>query len=221
MKRALLFTSALIVAVAPAAMAADFGPIIIGAHFIPGVEATSSGRPWDFSISFGVGIEFDEQNSAEVHVVTDSHVTSVGLWGHFETLINERFGVGAGGTILWPIANQETFLQPVIETYARASVQWDSGAVTSGDLDVSFPIVTLADRGDHWDVIPLASLPSVSAGGGRSVRRRGVALRPSHVISDPRRHHAAGEPDWEDHGSPSCLAHSLRWTALLPLTKRG
>jgi len=166
MKRALLFTSALIVAVAPAAMAADFGPIIIGAHFIPGVEATSSGRPWDFSISFGVGIEFDEQNSAEVHVVTDSHVTSVGLWGHFETLINERFGVGAGGTILWPIANQETFLQPVIETYARASVQWDSGAVTSGDLDVSFPIVTLADRGDHWDVIPLASLPSVSAGGG-------------------------------------------------------
>ena len=168
MNRALAFVGLVLVtvaALAPFAQAADLGPIIINAHFIPGVEAGESGRPWDVSFSFGLGVTFDDQSSLEIHVVTDSHVTSLGLWGHFQARVNDYLGIGAGGTILWPVADQETFLQPVIETYARAEANWRLDPITRGNANVSFPILTLADRGDAWEIIPLASLPSLSIGG--------------------------------------------------------
>jgi len=168
MKRALILSITIVAAltvVAPLAPAADLGPIIIHVHFIPGVEALETDRPWDISFSVGLGITFEDESSLEIHVVTDSHVTSLGLWGHFQARVNDNLGIGAGGTILWPITNQETFLQPVIETYARAEAVWRHDLLTRGSAHLSFPILTLADRGDHWDIVPLASLPSLSIGG--------------------------------------------------------
>ena len=165
MKRALILGLAVVAALTTVAQAADLGPIIINAHFIPGVEATGEDRPWDVSFSFGLGITFEDESNLEIHVVTDSHVTSLGLWGHFQARVTDNLGIGAGGTILWPVANQETFMQPVIETYARAEAIWRPDPLTRGSADLSFPILTLADRGDHWEIVPLASLPSLSVGG--------------------------------------------------------
>jgi len=143
-------------------LGAELGPIFFGIHMIPAVEAGEAGRTWDVSLSLGVGAEFDGSNRVEIHALTDSHLTSFGATVLYRGRLTERLDAGGGVTVLWPFDEEQRLLRPLVEAFAHASVEPSIGTVVSGDLSVSFPVVTFVRRLDGWDLIPLAELPSLS-----------------------------------------------------------
>ncbi len=163
MKRAILLIIVTIVFASLAASSVAFGPISIGVHFIPAVEADESGRNWDVSLSFGLGLTLDETNAFEAHVLTDSQLTSLGLTVLYQGSISDRFTAGAGLTILWPFDEQQRLLRPLIEGFGQAVTRYPIGPILRGELSVVFPVLTAAYRTDGWRLIPLAELPSLSA----------------------------------------------------------
>jgi hypothetical protein len=162
MKRAMVCVLAACVLAGPAAGGVVFGPIVFGVHGIPSVEAGAGGRTWDLSLSLGLGVEFDPLNWLEVHVLTDSHLTSLGATALYHARLTERLSGGLGTTILWPLGEGQKLLQPLVEAFAHATFEHPIGSSTDGEVSLSFPMMTLARRPDKWDLIPLAELPSLS-----------------------------------------------------------
>jgi len=163
MKRSIaLAVVALLLAAAPA-MAVQFGPISIAAHFIPNVEAGDEGRHWDVSLAVGFGLTLDEIHAFEIHVLTDSQLTSLGTTVLYRGTITQRLQAGLGLTVLWPFDEQERLLKPVIEAYAHARTHALLGPIFRGELSTSLPLLTLAPQVEGWDIAPLADMPSLSA----------------------------------------------------------
>jgi hypothetical protein len=146
-----------------AVLPVDFGPLTVGVHLIPAVEGSDEGRNWDMSLSLGMGLTLDEWNRFEVHALTDSHLTSLGLTALYFGGLSESLSAGAGLTVLWPLGENQQLLKPVLEAFAHGTAEFRIGPVASGDVGVSFPLVAVAYRIDRWDVIALAELPSLSA----------------------------------------------------------
>jgi len=146
------------------ARAVDFGPLTVGIHLIPAVEASEERRNWDMSLSLGMGLTLDEWNRFEVHALTDSHLTSLGFTALYFGRLSERLTAGAGLTVLWPLGESQKLLKPVLEAFAHSTGDFGIGPITSGIVGVTFPLVAVAYRADGWDVIALAELPSLSLG---------------------------------------------------------
>jgi hypothetical protein len=162
MKRTILCIVAVCISASPAAVGVEFGPIFFGVHGIPSVEAGEGGRTWDLSLSIGLGAEFDAMNRLEVHVLTDSHLTSLGATALYHGQLTERLSGGVGATILWPLGEGQRLLRPLVEAFAHTTFEHQFGSSVGGEVSLSFPMVTLARRPDRWDLIPLAELPSLS-----------------------------------------------------------
>jgi len=161
MKRAILFIVLALTLTSTSALATNLGPIFLGVHFIPAVQAGERGRLWDVSLSLGLGVQFDGSNRIEVHALTDSHVTSLGATVLYEGRLGDRLSGGAGVTILWPFEGGQRLLQPLVEAYAHATLAGPVAGIR-GELGLSFPVVTVVRREESWETIPLAELPSLS-----------------------------------------------------------
>jgi len=161
MKRAILFIVAACILMSSTALAASFGQIYFGIHFIPAVEAGEGMRLWDVSLSLGFGAELNASNRLEFHALTDSHLTSLGATALYYGRLSQSLSGGMGATILWPFDGGQRLLQPLIEAYAHATVAGPIAQIV-GELALSFPILTVVRRANEWDVIPLAELPSLS-----------------------------------------------------------
>jgi len=162
MKRAIFVTVVTIVLAGSAASSVQFGPVFLGAHFIPAVEADEGGRHWDVSLSFGLGLTLDEANAFEVHVLTDSQLTSLGLTVLYQGTISQRISAGAGLTVLWPFDEEQRLMHPLIEGFGHAVARYQMGPILRGELSLTFPLLTAAHVSDKWEIIPLAELPSLS-----------------------------------------------------------
>jgi hypothetical protein len=165
MKRALLFAAVTIAIAGTITRGVEVGPISIGVHLIPSVDATEGGRPWDVSLSLGLGLTLDTSNRFEFHAVTDSRLTSLGMTGLYHGRLTDRFSAGAGVTILWPLGEGQTLLRPLLEAFGHATAEYLLGPIFRGEFSLAFPLITAAYRLDEWRIIPLAELPSLSASG--------------------------------------------------------
>ena len=165
MKRAFLVAAVATAIVGATVKGAEVGPISIGVHLIPSVEAAEEVRPWDMSLSLGVGITLDGSNRFELHAVTDSQLTSLGMTALYYGRLTDRLTAGTGITILWPLGEGQTLLKPLLEAFAHATTEYWLGPIFRGEFGLSFPLLTAAYRLDEWRIIPLAELPSLSAAG--------------------------------------------------------
>ncbi|MGB2983801.1 MAG: hypothetical protein WBC63_08095 [Candidatus Bipolaricaulia bacterium] len=165
MKKRLLFAVIVLALASSAAVGVEFGPISLGFHFIPAVEAGEGNRNWDVSFSFGVGLTLDDANGFEVHALTDSHLTSFGLTALYNGRIADRMTGGVGLTVLWPFDEAQRLLKPLLEAFAHAEATTPLGPIFRGELAVSFPLLTIAERMEGWAFIPLAELPSLAVAG--------------------------------------------------------
>ena len=162
MRRTLLLISMLILAAGGVANAVDFGPLTVGVHVIPAVEAGEGDRHWDLSLSLGIGLTLDVPNRFEIHALTDSHLTSLGLTALYYGRITDRLTGGGGVTVLWPLGEQQKLLKPIVEAFALAAVEYTLGPILRGGFEVSFPLLAVAHRLEGWEIIALAELPSFS-----------------------------------------------------------
>ena len=164
MKRAILLATLAIALSSAAAQAVNFGPLTVGFHLIPAVEATDKGRNLDMSLSIGMGLILDESHRFEIHALTDSHLTSLGFTALYFGRAAERFEAGIGLTILWPLGEGQVLLRPLLEAFAHGDAEYDIGPVARGQIGFSFPLIAVAHRLEGWNVIALAELPSLSLG---------------------------------------------------------
>ena len=171
---------------ASAANGAELGPIFFGFHLIPAVEADDAGRAWDLSLSIGLGATFDASNTMEIHLLTDSHLTSLGATALYDGRLTERLDAGVGLTVLWPFDEAQRLLRPLVEGFAHATFHPSLSATVEGELSLAFPVVTLVQV-DGWKLLPLAELPSVSVAAMFDIAENGalqaqMTLQP--VITD-------------------------------------
>jgi len=164
MKRAILLAALAIALSSAAVQAVNFGPLTVGFHLIPAVEASDEGRNWDMSLSMGMGLILDEANRFEIHALTDSHLTSLGFTALYFGQVTDRFEAGIGLTILWPLGEGQVLLRPLLEAFAHGEAEYGIGPIVRGQIGFSFPLIAVAHRLEGWDVIALADLPSLSLG---------------------------------------------------------
>ena len=165
MKRALLFAVVATVIAGMTTNGVEIGPISLGVHLIPSVEATEEVRPWDVSLSIGLGFTLDASNRFELHAMTDSQLTSLGMTAIYYGRLTDRLTAGTGITILWPLGEGQALLKPLLEAFAHATTEYELGPIFRGEFSLSFPLITAAYGLDEWRFIPLAELPSLSAAG--------------------------------------------------------
>jgi hypothetical protein len=166
MKRAILLLAVLAIALPSAAIrAVDFGPLTVGVHLIPAVEASEEGRSWDMSLSLGIGLTLDASNRFEIFALTDSRLTSLGFTAAYFGGISDRFTAGVGLTALWPLGEGQRLLRPVIEAFAHGSTEFDLGPIFRGSVGFSFSFAAVAHRLEGWEMIALAELPSLALRG--------------------------------------------------------
>jgi hypothetical protein len=142
--------------------AAGLGGISLGFHLLPAVETIDGVRPWDLSLSFGIRFNIAAGSSIGLLAMVDSKPTTLGTTVEYDVRVSDSVEMGAGLTVLWPFDNAERLLKPLVETFAQAVVGGDLFPHVRGEAAISFPILTLAEMGSGWQLIPLAQLPSLA-----------------------------------------------------------
>lgn len=153
---------------------AGLGPIALGFHLIPSVEAQDGRRTWDLSMSLGVAVVLDASNSIEFLAIIDSGPTALGTTLTFRNELTDHISLGAGATALWPITDGTQVRTPLFESFARATAHGDAGAGLSVEASASLPFLTVAKRTDRWALFPLAELPSVGLEADVRLNARGT-----------------------------------------------
>ncbi len=161
MKKALLVAVSLLILGGTMAQAVGLGPIALGFHLIPSVEAQDGRRAWDLSLSLGVTIALDAANSVEFTGIMDSGPTALGTTVTYRGELTDHVSLGGGITALWPIADGARLRTPLFESFAHASAHDDVGAGLSAEASASLPFLTVAKRTDRWAIFHLADLPSI------------------------------------------------------------
>jgi hypothetical protein len=161
MRKALWVAVSLLILGGTMAQAVGLGPIALGFHLIPSVEAQDGRRAWDLSLSLGVTIALDAANSVEFTAIMDSGPTALGTTATYRGELTDHVSLGGGITALWPIADGARLRTPLFESFAHASAHDDVGAGLSAEVSASLPFLTVAKRTDRWAIFPLADLPSV------------------------------------------------------------
>ncbi|MEW5826263.1 MAG: hypothetical protein AB1778_05470 [Candidatus Bipolaricaulota bacterium] len=176
MKRALV-ALILVSVVAIPAVALRLGSISLGFHLIPAVEAPDGKRPWDLSLSFGFGVFLSASgvDRLEFLAMIDSKPSALGTTLSYSRSLTPSFATGGGLTVLWPFEGASTLSSPLFEAFARVDAR---GTLAAG-LDVlggaCLPVITVAEtEPEHWDVLPLADLPSLNVGADVRLVERGT-----------------------------------------------
>jgi hypothetical protein len=187
MRRAIACAAALVVALGMVAQAAALGPVALGFHLSPGIEKQDGRRTWDLSLSLGVTVELGVADSVEFTAIIDSGPTALGTTLAYNHDVSDHVTLGAGLTVLWPVAGDATLQTPLFESFARASYIGAVGDSLSAEAAASLPFLTVAKTTERWSLIPLAELPSVSVAGDVRLATRGslklqLTLQP--VITD-------------------------------------
>ena len=188
MKRSLPLVVLAVALACVAVSAVDFGPLTVGIHIIPAVEAgEGEDRLWDVSLSLGVGLTLDASNRFEVHALTDSQLTSLGMTALYYGRVTDRLTSGVGFMILWPLGAEQELLKPILEAFAHGTGEYTLGPILRGEIGFSVPLLAAAHRMEGWEVIALAELPSLSLAGefnfeDDAVVRSQLTLQP--VITD-------------------------------------
>ncbi|MBE0634442.1 hypothetical protein IH601_00385 [Candidatus Bipolaricaulota bacterium] len=163
MKNAVLVVLTLILLCPILVSAVDLESISFGFHFIPSVEPVNGNRLLDMTLSIGGTLRLDSENGIELMAMVDSGASSLGTSAQFNHRDTEPLKAGVGFTVLWPFTDEFKLVWPIVGTYAHASGRaylfrpqlWFEGAV-------SFPLLTLANQADGWNLLPLSELPSLS-----------------------------------------------------------
>jgi hypothetical protein len=162
MRRILLGMLVVLLAASSCAAAVGLHSLSLGLHLTPSVDRVEGRRIWDVSLSVSGTVQLDAYDSIECTVVVDSTPTTLGTIAEYRHDVTARFSAGAGMTILWSFDKDQKLLAPIVESFALATVHGALLEALDGELGVSFPIVTIANVGDKWKIIPLAGLPAVS-----------------------------------------------------------
>jgi hypothetical protein len=120
-------------------------------------------RLLDMTLSIGGTLWLDTENSIELLAIVDSGPSSLGTSAQFNHRVTDPLKAGVGFTVLWPFSEEFKLLWPIVGIYAHASGRayvfrpqfWFEAAL-------SFPLVTLANQSEGWNLLPLSELPTLS-----------------------------------------------------------
>jgi len=141
--------------------AVDLESLSLGFHIIPAVERVDGHRLLDLTLSIGGTLRLDAENSIELLAMIDSGPTSIGTSAQFDHRVTDRLTSGFGFTVLWPFSEGLGLQWPILGTYAHASGRTYFYPELWAEADVSFPLLTLANQAEHWELLPVAELPSI------------------------------------------------------------
>jgi len=165
MKRTIVLVASLIALAAVAACAVELGPISLGLHLSPAIDAEDGQRAWDLSVSLGVVAEITMRDSMEILAIVDSRPTTLGLSVRYGYDITEPVELGGGLNILWAFSEDETFVRTLIGSFAHAAVRGELFPQIWGELGGSLPLLTLAHVTSTWTLLPMTELPSLHLAG--------------------------------------------------------
>ncbi len=165
MRKCLLLGVAAWVLATPVASAIELGPISLGFHFNPALEALDGRRSWDLSMSLGVRLAVGSSSHVEFSAMVDSAPSSLGATVVYHQDVAEPFEVGAGLNMFWQFETAETLVRTVIGSFAHATVRTGLFDDVIGEAGVSFPLVAFARQIQGWDILPLAELPALHLAG--------------------------------------------------------
>jgi hypothetical protein len=161
MKKTFLVASAALLFIVLAAGGVELGPISIGFHLTPAVQAADGQRPWDLSLSLGATAVVGTSSSVEITLVVDSIPSSLGVTFLYLRDVSSPFTVGAGLNMFWRFESETTLVRSVIGSFAHASARTSLLTDLTGEVGVSFPLITFARKINGWEILPLAELPAV------------------------------------------------------------
>ncbi len=162
MRRTLLAWAGLVVLAAIPAAALDIGPLAVGFHLTPALEAADGHRTWDLSLSFSATLQLTAGNTLEFLAMVDSKPSTLGTSLTYCHRITSVLTAGGGMTVLWPFSADDRLLKPIIGSFAHGAVRGAMATNVIGEASVSFPLITIVHRYDGWDVVPLAELPTLT-----------------------------------------------------------
>lgn len=160
MKKAALAALAVPLLVVTAAHAVELGPVSLGFHLNPALEATDGVRSWGLSISLSADVFVGAESYVELTALVDSAPSSLGATVAYHRILSGPFTAGAGLNMFWSFENEATLVRTVIGSYAHAAAQAQFLPSFSGEIDLSFPLVSFARQLQGWEILPLAELPS-------------------------------------------------------------
>ncbi|MFC2095700.1 hypothetical protein ACFLSW_04605 [Candidatus Bipolaricaulota bacterium] len=161
MRKIVLVSLVLILLSSLVVSAVKLDSISLGFHLIPSVERMGEERLVSVSLSVGVGLELDSENSIEIMAMVDSSVTSLGTSTQFNHRITDPLTAGFGFTVLWPFSEDEKLQWPILGTFAHATARTYFYPEFWAESAISFPLLTLANDEDGWELLPLSELPTV------------------------------------------------------------
>jgi hypothetical protein len=165
MRKALLVASAVLLLVVPVADAVELGPISLGFHLNPALEAEDGQRSWGLSLSLGVSATVGASTSVELVMVVDSAPSSLGVTFSYYRRLADPFTIGAGLNMFWRFETEETLVRTVIGGFAQASARTELFTDFFGEAGLSFPLITFARQIQGWEILPLAELPALHLAG--------------------------------------------------------
>jgi hypothetical protein len=161
MRKAVLVALAASLFIVYAAGGVELGPVSLGFHLTPAVQAADGQRAWGLSLSFGATAVVGASSSVEITLVVDSIPSSLGATFLYLRDISSPFTVGAGLNVFWRFESEAMLVRSVIGGFAHASARTSLLADFTGEAGVSFPLITLAREINGWEILPLAELPAV------------------------------------------------------------
>lgn len=133
----------------------------LGFHLIPSVEKAGDRRPLDVTLSFGVTLELDSENSIALMAMVDSKPSNLGTSVQFNHRITDPLKAGFGFTVLWPFSEEFQLEWPILGAYAHAAARAYFYPEFWAEASISFPFLTLANQVDGWKLLPLSELPTI------------------------------------------------------------
>ena len=141
--------------------AVQFESLSFGFHLIPLVERVEGGRLLDLALSLGATLRLDSENSIDLMVMVDSRPSSLGTSAQFNHRITDPLKAGFGFTVLWPFSEELKLQWPILGTFAHAATGTYLYPEFWAEASVSFPLLTLANQLDGWELLPLSELPTL------------------------------------------------------------
>lgn len=161
MKNAVYMALVFILLSSSLASAVQLESLTLGFHLIPSVERGEGTRPMDVMLSFGATLELDSENSIDLMAMIDSGPSSLGTSVQFNHQVTDPLKAGMGFTVLWPFSEEFKLQWPILGLFAHAVTRTYFYPEFWGEAAISFPLITLANHADGWELLPLSELPAV------------------------------------------------------------
>jgi hypothetical protein len=161
-KNAVWLSLACLLVCSSLAYGVQFDSVSIGFHIIPSVERLGDTRPMDVSLSIGTTLLLDPENSIDLLAMVDSKPSSLGVSAQFNHPITDILKTGLGVNVLWPFSQDNHLEWPILGMYAHAAARTYFYPEFWGESSISFPLLTLANLSDRWNLLPLSELPTLA-----------------------------------------------------------